>query len=85
MVVDTVYGNYNWPETEANSNATLECFYGTTAEAGDNGRARRRCGGPRMWLDYYESECITVISFRFRQLANVRAASFNVINLLTLL
>lgn len=72
MIVDAAYGEYNWTETKAESNATLECFYGTTTEAGDDGRARRTCRGPRMWGDFYERECITLTTLRFRQLGNVR-------------
>ena len=71
MVANTPHGNYSWMETIAEENATSECFYEPTREAGPEGRATRKCGGPRMWLDYYGGECITVITFRFRQLANV--------------
>ena len=80
MEINTPHGNYSWMETIAGENATLECFYEPTREAGAEGRATRRCSGPRMWLDYYGGECITIITFRFRQLANVRylrIASFN--------
>ena len=69
---NTPHGNYSWVETEAGKSTILECFYGPTRKAGDGGRARRNCSGPRMWLDYIGDECITVITFRFRQLANVR-------------
>lgn len=72
MMINTTHGDYNWTETKAQNNATLECFHEPTVEAGDDGRARRKCNGSRMWLDYYGDECTTVITFRFRQLANVR-------------
>ena len=71
MMENTIHGNYSWDETEAGTNASLPCFYGAVKE-GDDGMARRRCEGPGMWLDYYGGECITVITFRFQQLANVR-------------
>ena len=72
MMINTTHGDYSWMETEAHKNATLECFFEPTREAGADGRAMRRCSGPRMWLDYYGDECITAITYRFRQLANVR-------------
>ena len=72
MEINTPHGNYSWMEITAGRNATLECFYEPTREAGAEGRARRMCNGPRMWLDYYGGQCITIITFRFRLLANVR-------------
>ena len=77
MMINTTHGNYSWDERVSGTNASLPCFYGTEPAAGDNGMAKRRCDGPRMWLNYYGGECITIITFRFRQLANVRARLWN--------
>ena len=49
--------------------AEAKCSYGSDLP---DGQASRECNESEMWLDFNATECITRITYRFRQLAVVR-------------
>lgn len=68
-------GFYNWSETELGSGGQqAECFYGPV-DLEEGGKAVRACRVRYIWENEVyngaQSECITLATYRLRQLANV--------------
>ena len=62
-------GTYNWAETEVNLQDAQDCFYGEVTIG--MGQARRYCIAHNQWNMYNGEECITLATFRLRQISEV--------------
>ena len=70
--VFTIHGNYTWKETAAGENYSSVCQFGPEDDVIEAmAMVTRMCAGPHNWLDYYGGYCITEVTWKIRQLANV--------------
>lgn len=69
-VQETDHGIYNWNETMVGHTDEQTCVFGTKVGF-DTGKATRSCMSHDVWSDYDGDACISEITYRIRQIAEV--------------